>query len=255
MQDDNRRGIAFMILAMASLITNDMLMKLAAQDIPVGQTMFLRGLVVIPVLLLAAWHMGAWNKIRDAFHPTVMARTTGEVGFNALYLTGLAHLPIANANAILQLVPLLSTATAAFLLGELVGIRRWIAITVGFLGVLLVIRPGVDGFNGWTIFILVSTLFATLRDLSSRRLPKGTTTVFVSFVSAVAVLLLSLVMGLFEDWDLGSITPDALLYSGAAGLVLAVACFPIIRAMPVPYTQLTLPARHRVAIPRAVWYI
>lgn len=246
MHDDNRRGIAFMILAMAGLISNDTLMKLASEDLPVGQAIFLRGFVLIPVLAIAAWQAGAFSALKQVLHPAVGTRTIGEAVSTALYLTALAHLPLANATAILQLVPLLATAGAAIVLREAVGLRRWSAIAIGFGGVLLIVRPGLEGFNGWALVVVVATLFITLRDLSSRRLPKGTSTLLVSLLAAIAVSAVSLVMGLLEEWR--TPTTASLLFAGAAGVILAGAYFAIVAAMRSGEVAVVAPFRYTILL-------
>ena len=76
-------------------------------------------------------------------------------------------MPIANINAILQVVPLMITAVGAVFLREQVGWRRWTAIAIGFAGVLVIVRPGLGGFDLWGLLALGSMLFITLRDLST----------------------------------------------------------------------------------------
>ncbi len=245
-QDNNRRGILLMMLAVLGLIVNDTLMKLACEELPVGQAIFLRGLILIPVLAAAAWQTGALHHIRVALQPAVALRTFGEVVSTALFTSALARLPIANATAILQLVPILSIAGAALILGEKVGVRRWTAVMVGFASVLLIIRPGLEGFNAWSFVVVLAALFVTLRDLSSRRLPPGTSSVFVSLVAAVGVTLLSLGMACFEDWR--PVSGRSATYALCAGFVAAGAYFTIISAMRAGEVAVVSPFRYTIIL-------
>ena len=114
------------------------------------------------------WHRACSETCsRSAIDSSGCARSERSAA-TALYLTALAHLEIANATAIAQLTPLAMTASAALFLGERVGIRRWTAIGIGFLAVLLIMRPGMQGFNAWSLLALGSVSFVVLRDLSSR---------------------------------------------------------------------------------------
>src|SRR5690606_39355113 len=84
------------------------------------------------------------------------------------YQSALARMAFADLVAINQINPLVVTAASAVFLGERVGWRRWTAAGVGFLGVLLIIRPGTSAFNWWSIVAIISVLFATLRDVSTK---------------------------------------------------------------------------------------
>ncbi|HEX2255283.1 MAG TPA: DMT family transporter, partial [Afifellaceae bacterium] len=119
----NRKGILLMMAAMAGFILNDTFIKVASEALPTGQIIFVRGLMATPLILLLAWRFGALGKLGSLRHRSVAWRTVGEMGSTALYLTALFHMPLANATAILQIVPLITTAAAAIFLGERVGRR------------------------------------------------------------------------------------------------------------------------------------
>ncbi len=246
MHDDNRRGIALMLVAMAALIVSDTLMKVASQDLPVGQAIFIRGVVLVPVLAIAAWRTGALARMSEVFHPSVGVRTIGEMASTGLYMTALAHLPIANATAILQLVPLLSIAGAALVLGEAVGLRRSLAVLVGLAAVLLIIRPGMAGFNAWALVAVLAALFITVRDLASRRLPPNSSSLAVSLVAALGVSALSLGMTSPAAWI--SPTATSLGCSAMAGLVLALAYFSIVGAMRSGEVAVVAPYRYTIVL-------
>ena len=103
-------------------------------------------------------------------------------------------MPIGNATIIFQAVPLTVTAGAALFLGEAVGWRRWAAIVIGFLGVVLVVRPGLSGFDVFGLLVLVSVLFVSFRDLTTRAMPSAIPTLLVTLVTAVAVTIMGALM-------------------------------------------------------------
>ena len=101
-----------------------------------------------------------------------------------------------------QLVPLMITAAGAIFLGEKVGWRRWAAILVGFIGVMIVIRPGLEGFNFYAVMALASMLFITLRDMNSRMMPRAIPPLLIAIVTGFFVGLSGPGIGLFlgETW-------------------------------------------------------
>jgi uncharacterized membrane protein len=115
---------------------------------------------------------------------------------------------------------ILIAALAATWLGERVSPRRWIVIAVGFAGVLLVIQPGVDGFNGWAWLCLASTVVTALRDLITRRVPPDVSSITVTLSTSMAVTLMALVVMLFEGWKPIALREGLLLAGAAAFLAL-----------------------------------
>ena len=113
---------------------------------------------------------------RAAFRPgrrdrrLIGLRCLAEIGGTVCFLTALFHMPIANASAILQSLPLAVTLGAAIFFGEPVGWRRYVAIAIGFVGVLIIVRPGSEGFNAYALWAVAAIVFIVTRDLSTRRL-------------------------------------------------------------------------------------
>ena len=208
-----------MLATVTGFAFGDTFVKLASADLSIAQIIIIRSLIAAPVVALVAWHQGALTGVRKMAERFIALRALGEVGATAIYLSALAHLDIANATAILQIVPLATTAIAAILLGEPVGIRRWAAIGIGFLAVLLIVRPGMEGFNGWSLLALASVGFIVLRDLSSRLLPASTHPLAVSTLSVVVMIPLGLAMLPFQSWE--PLTARAIIYCGLSGMFLS----------------------------------
>ncbi len=240
------RGIAFMLAAMAAFVLNDTCVKLASEDLPTGQIIFIRGVIATPLVLLLAWQRGALMHPALLRHNSVIWRTIGEMIATVLYLSALFNMPIANANAILQTAPLLTTAAAALFLGEKVGRRRWSAIAIGFAGVLLIVRPGFAGFSVWSLVALAATGAMVLRDLSSRALPAEMPTLAVTALTTICVMILGGVISLFADWRPLSGTDLAYL-AGAAVFLTAAYAF-IIAAMRAGDVSLVAPFRYSVMV-------
>jgi drug/metabolite transporter (DMT)-like permease len=195
-----------MLVAMALFAVEDLLLKWASVDLPPGQIILISGALGAPVFVVMAWRQGRGIFVKDALHPAVLARNIGEMIGTASFIAALATLPLSTVAAVLQAMPLAVTMGAALIFGESVGWRRWTAIAVGFLGVLLVIQPGAEGFRPAAILVLVTVLGMAVRDIASRAIPARLVTAQVSAwgLLAVAVLGLGMVAG---SGDLRPVAP------------------------------------------------
>lgn len=199
---DNARGILFMCCSMLSFTVNDSLMKAASQTLPLFQAIALRGMVATLALVLIArvttGHLRLVPPGKDA--PKVALRSVSEVAATATFLTALTHMPLANMSAILQSLPLAITLGAAVFLKEPVGWRRLVAILVGFCGVLLIVKPGTEGFTIWSVLGLISVACVVVRDLTTRTLSRATTSAAVAVWASGAVMLMGLAVTTWNGW-------------------------------------------------------
>ena len=177
---DNLRGAFYMMVAMAGFTINDACMKAVTQTIPLYQAIALRGVVtVVALALIAHVHGGLRLRLPAGAGRMVGLRTLGEIASTVAFLTALMHMPLANLSAIMQSLPLALTLAAALVFREAVGWRRLTAIGVGFAGVLIVIRPGPEGFDIWALVGLAAVAAVVVRDLSIRRLPAAVPSVHI----------------------------------------------------------------------------
>ena len=219
----NALGAIFMMLSMAGFVFNDALMKLVADEVPLFQAILVRGIFACCFMVLLCTYMGVFRVeggvINALRHPTVPLRAIGEAGGTYFFLSALFEMPIANVTAVLQILPLTITLGAALFLGEQVGWRRYLAIAAGFIGVLLIVKPGTDGFNFFAIYAVISTLFITMRDLVTRQMPRTTPSLLVSLVTAIVITAMGAIGSLFEPWrELNSFHFSVLI--GAAGILM-----------------------------------
>jgi drug/metabolite transporter (DMT)-like permease len=243
----NVRGIVAMIASQASFIVNDALIKLATRELPGGQAICVRGVAafLIAITLASAFgQLGPWPTRREA--PLIALRNVGEIGSTFFYLFALFNMPIADATAILQFLPLAITAGAAMFLGEPVGWRRWTATLVGLIGVLIVIRPGTSAFTVWSLLALAGVGFSMLRDLTTRQIPTRFPTMFLVVLSAATVTLSALTFAPFETWVVPS--SRALLTLGAAAVFLLGGYYFIIDAMRHGEVAVVAPFRYSVIL-------
>ncbi|AXS40147.1 DMT family transporter [Breoghania sp. L-A4] len=243
----NTIGIIAMLFSSMGFIFNDALIKLAAEQLPQGEAIFLRGAFGITFMTLAAWYTGALANMRQVIRPSVGLRVLGETVATVFYLAALFRSPIAVNTAILQVLPLLVTAGSAIFLHEVVGWRRWTAIAVGFCGVLLIVRPGLEGFTIWSLSALLGVFFMALRDLSTRRIPAHVPTFSVALASITGTTLaIGALMKPFEVW----IMPDlvTLAYLAGAALFILVGFVSVIIAMRTGEISVVAPFRYSIVL-------
>lgn len=238
----NRRGILSMTGAMAAFIVNDALVKYASQSMPTAQLICVRGVMASLLVLAVAHALGATARIGAIAQGAVALRAGVDAVATMLYLVSLFHLPIANATAINLASPLFITAFAVLFMSERVGWRRWLAIMVGFGGVLLVIQPRAEGFNVFALVCLLATVFHAARDLLTRRIDAGVPSILVTLATAVAVTLLSGVLSVFEGWRAFGLFELALL--ALASVFLAGGYYLIIDGMRHGEVSLVAPFRY-----------
>ena len=194
MQSDNLRGILLMVASMALFAMEDMFIKLAVAGIPTGEIILISGLFGVPIFAALAWRSGKSVWVRAVWRPAVVVRNLGEMVGSIAYVTALATVPLPTVSAVLQAMPLVVTMGAALFLREQVGWRRWSAIAVGFAGMLLVIRPGLDGFHPAALWVLITVAGLAVRDLASRAVPAEFSSAQVSAWGAMAITLLGVLM-------------------------------------------------------------
>jgi drug/metabolite transporter (DMT)-like permease len=213
----NMRGALFMSLSMAGFTFNDSIVKLLTSDMNVAQVIFLRGAVASVLIYLLARQRRALRPLRILLDRWVAIRVVGELGGTLTFLIGLSHIPLANASAILQALPLAVTMGAALFLSEPVGWRRWGAILAGFAGVLIIVRPGLEGFSPYALMIVGTVIFASARDIATRKVNPAIPSLFLSTVTASAVAI----GGFFLLWPMGGWRP---LSAANVGLICLAAC-------------------------------
>ena len=207
-------GIGLMTAAMALFAVEDMFLKFSAEGLPTGEI-----LAVTALFGLLFFGGMAWREGRQLWHvtflqPLVIARNVSEVVGSFAYITAIATVPLPSIAAVLQATPLVVTLGAALFMGEQVGWRRWSAIAVGFAGVMLVIRPGIGEFHPAILWVIVSVIGLSVRDLCSRAMPQGIATSQLTSWGAGAVGLLGAAMIPFQGWVTPS-APQSLMLLGA----------------------------------------
>jgi len=235
-----------MSMAMAGFSASDALSKSVIAYMNAGEIMFLRGLFTSVLVYLIAWKMGALRSWRIMLQPMIIVRIICEILAAVTYITALGMMPIANASAILQSLPLVVTLGAAVFFGEPVGWRRWSAILVGLFGVMIIIRPGPEGFTPAALLCVGAVLTTAGRDLATRSISQEIPSLMITVVTAISVAFFSaLLIPVLGGWQPVSATSlghialaSVLVLVGYQSVILAMRTGEISFVAPFRYTSL-----------------
>jgi drug/metabolite transporter (DMT)-like permease len=215
-----------MALAMASFVANDALVKFVSQSLPAAQLIFLRGLFAVALLLCAAHLMGLLRTpakgmlgpVQQVMLRPVLIRSALDALATMVYLASLFHLPLGNATAINMATPLMITLFVVLAWHEKVSMGRWVAILIGFAGVLMIVQPAADSFNAWALLCFAGTALHAARDLCTRKIPGHVPSVLITLGTAVAVTTLAGVLSLAQGWQAFTSVQLALLATASVFL-------------------------------------
>lgn len=213
----NLRGIILMVLSMAGFAVEDQFLKTAYAHLPVGALLAWFGAGGTLVFSVLVWRSGAPLLPRAMLCAPVGLRALSEVCGRIFYTLAIALSPLSTASAILQATPLVVTLGAAMIFGETVGWRRWLAIAVGFVGVLVLLRPGLSGFTPASAFALLGTLGFAGRDLATRAAPSGLSNLQLGVYGFAVLVPTGLIMWAASGGAIVPAGPDALRLIGAIG--------------------------------------
>lgn len=187
-----------MIAAMAAFAVEDALVKAVSDFLPVGQILTIFGLGGGLIFAAIAHRQGDALMTPDVVSPAMQIRVFFEIMGRLFYVLALALIPLSTATVILQATPLVVVASAAVIFGERVGWRRWTAIGLGLMGVLIILRPGTEGFSALSLLALIGMLGFAGRDLASRAAPRNLSTAILGLYGFLALAVAGL---LFSWWQ------------------------------------------------------
>lgn len=231
-----------MVAAMLAFTSNDMVIKHLAETLPILEIIALRGVCVI-VLLVAWFYLKPVAPMPLKRVPWISARALMEVLATVTFLFALTRIPLSDAVAVLQALPLVVTLGAAIFLKESVGWRRWFAIAVGFVGVLIIIRPGLSGFQPAILLVVLAVLFAAARDLFTKSMPADVPSYWITTATAFFVCGFGMAATTVTDaWQ--PVTMAQLGLLSIASCLLLAAYLSIIQAMRLGDVSSVAPFRY-----------
>lgn len=195
----NLRGIVLMVISAALLALNDAVTKWLTESYPVTQVWCLRtAFVMVPILVVAA-HRGVRSELRVVSWRSQVLRATLFVSTTLLIVMSLEALPLPDVMAIVLASPLFVAALSMRILGERVSAERWATVAVGFVGVLLIVRPS-GAFTLIALLPVAAALSSALRDMVTRRIGRTETSLAILFYSSLAVVVVGLATAPLFDW-------------------------------------------------------
>lgn len=178
-----------MLIAMAGFTMEDLFMKKLSVNLSTGQILITLGFGSSLVFALMAKSKGYKLTAKIFWSKGMLIRQFAEGIAAIAFITSLTLIPLSTVAAVFQATPLVITMGAALFLGEAVGWRRWLAIIVGLIGVLIIIRPGLNSFDPNVGYVLIAVLFVTVRDLITRKLPMNVPSTIVSFQAFASLII------------------------------------------------------------------
>ena len=218
----NRRGMAAMTGATSAFAINDAAMKYLVEDMAVSEAVILRGVIAVVAAYVILWQARQLSFLPAMWTRPVLIRALFEAAVVVTYMQALRLMPLGLATAILQATPLMITAFAAFSGKETVGFARWMAVLVGFVGVLFIVQPDSSGISWAMGLAILTAFFVAVRDLSNRLVPRHVPTFLIVLAASIANIVGAGLYGLAaqESWRMPSLFEVGLIV-GAALFVLA----------------------------------
>ena len=241
---NNRNGILLVIASMAGFTLEDMFIKQLSTTIPTGQILLILGASGALIFAFMARVKGHSVIAPHVWTRATVARALSEAVAALAFLTALALVPLSTVAAVFQATPLAITMGAALFLGEQVGWRRWSAIIVGFLGVLLIIRPGYSGFDSAIFFVLIAVLGVAARDLITRLIADNVPSTTVSFQGFASVFFAGIALLLIRSEALVPVTPLEGTYLAGTVIFGVAGYYAIVAAMRVGDASAITPFRY-----------
>ena len=260
----NLLGVGSLVLGILIFSLQDIAVKWMGGNYPILEIVIFRGLVAMPLTLLFFRLEGRRGLPTTKQHKLEYVRGLFLFLSYTTYFMGLAALPLAEIAAIRFSAPLMITALSVVVLSEKVHPSRWIALSIGFVGVLIIVRPGSAYFNIGSIFILLSTLFYALSVMLTRQLQTTDSSATMAYYSSLFYLVAAFILAplaiavgptpnappsiafLFHAWSMPTLL-DLIIMSGL-GLVWAGGMYFMARAYSLalasvvaPFEYITLP--------------
>ena len=226
---DNLRGILAVLASSTTFVISDAVVKLVSAHLPASQIVFLRGLMAAVLLGAGTLLLGFMRPLSILLQPMMIVRVLSAAAASSFVVFSLRDLPLANVNAVLQMTPLAVMAGSAIVYREHVGLTRWVAALTGFVGVVLIVKPGSSIFGAAAFTILIALVFTTTRDLTTRGLSHDIPSMFVGAASAVAIAVSGLLVAPLDatwlnptasDWKL-MFASAVMLFFGNTLIVVA----------------------------------
>jgi drug/metabolite transporter (DMT)-like permease len=239
------RGIGMMVAGGLLLTISDTVTKWLTAGYPIGQIMSIRCVFTLIPIAVFAWHAGGLRSLRLGNVRLQCLRAGCAVASSFLFVTGLFYLPLADAIAFAFSGPLFVTALAHLLLGETVGWRRWSAVTIGFVGILVMLRPSGSAIQWFALLPLCAAFCGAFRDILTRKIRSSDSPVAILAFTMLAVALAGLTTLPF-GWK--PVPMEDLMLLATTGIVVGCAQYLVIHAFHNAEASLIIPFKYLTLI-------
>ncbi|WP_170772716.1 DMT family transporter [Ruegeria lacuscaerulensis] len=240
----NLIGSAWMIAAMALFALEDALIKAASAAIPIWQVLVLFGAGGAVIYAVVAMLRSTRLFQPDVLSRPMKVRVVFEILGRLFYVLAIALTPLSSATVILQATPLVVVAGAALVFGETVGWRRWSAILIGLVGVVIIIRPTGDSFSALSILAVLGMLGFAGRDLASRAAPASLGTEVLGFYGFLCIIIAGLAYRFWEGTPMQPLTAQVSLHMTGAIIMGVMAYASLMKAMRTGEVSSVTPFRY-----------
>ena len=240
-------GIILMLIGQFSFSINDVIVKLSVNELnskfSTFNVLFIRGIITTFLIFIYLKIIERKKILKILTIKNYHKRGIYEVLTAVFFFIGLITLPVATVYTLLMTNPLFVTLFAYFFLKEKVGIRRWGAVVIGFVGVVFVINPADINFSFLFIFPIIAAIFLTIRDIATKKIITKSNNFEIIFITSILVTLFSGFISLFIDFE---ITINQLPYLFISGFFLTIGY--LCAAMTIYYAPLSLTASSRYSV-------
>ena len=243
---ENMRCIFYMIIAMAGFAIEDAIIKQLSNSMPISQILILIGIGGLVIFSLAARFRAIRILSAEIKNPRFLIRSLCELAAAISFVTAIVHGSLSVSSAIIQATPLAVVIGGTFILKQQVSGLSWVLVLTGFIGVLMVTQPGLEGFKPATLFAVAAVFFLAIRDIITRSISDSIPVITISFWAFFASLSAGLItVPFFEPFRVPS-SKDVLLVTASVctasfaycAVVLATRAGEISVVAPFRYTRL-----------------
>lgn len=235
---------------MAGYVINDAIVKKVTEDFPLFEAMLIRGVMITTLLVFVvrSKKLSGPNAfdLKVIKNRSVALRITMEALGTIVYLVTLQNIPLSDMTTVMQLVPIIVTFIGARLLRESVSWVRVLAVAAGFIGMLIVIRPGTTAFSPWYLGGVLAVMIVVVREMATKDIDPSISTNMVALLTAGVITLMGVPLTLIQGWQ----TPKAINFVtlASAALFLALAYVASIAAVRHGDLSFTAPFRYTVLV-------
>ncbi len=194
--DNKTRAALLILLAIGLATTQDAIVKSMSSIYPVYETMIIRGLTSTPILAVWLWRMHGFPKLVTPLWPRILLRGLILCSAYLAFVLSIAAMPMANAVAIYFTMPFFVGGLAGPLLGERVPLYRWIAIVTGFVGVIIMVRPGIEAFEPASLLALYSAFGYAVGQMMGRHLAQKVEPLVIANWQNAIYVVVSILIGI-----------------------------------------------------------